>query len=210
MSGSLELAQARLQARHGLRPSAAAWSALHAAVAMPALLEAARTSAFRPWTAGLESAGSPGEIERVLRERLRARIDEVAGWMPEDWRDAVAWTAKLLDFPGQPHTADTRAQWLEEFRALWPSCAGADREAMEELVRLLQSHVATFVKVAPDDAWPRRLALQARLQWLFRKHALTPAAAFAHLAIVALDLERLRAEIVAHEGLARRLRADRS
>jgi len=208
MSGSLEFAQARLQSRHGERPSGATWSALHAAVAMPALLEAARATPFKAWTAGIESAGTPRDVERLLRERLRSRIEEVSRWMPPQWRAAVAHTAALLDLAADGHTAQARAKWLHEFRARWPSCRSEDRLAMEELVALVERHVATFARVPADEAWPRRLALHSRLQSLFRKHALTPAAAFAYLAILALDVERLRAELVAQEGLAPRLHWD--
>jgi hypothetical protein len=194
MSAAMEYAQARIQARHGARPSGAAWSALHAAVAMPALLEAARATPLKPWTAGLESV-SPRELDRILRERLRAHIDEVARWMPAAWRPAVLWTAVLLEPAGFAHTAEARREWLDEFRRRWPAGDGDARAAMEELVALVERHVASFARTPLDDAWPRRLALQAHLQSLFRRHALVPAAAFAHLALVALDLERLRAEL---------------
>ena len=202
MNGSLEFAQARLQARHGARPSDAVWSSLHAAVSLPALLEAARSSAIRPLTAGLESAATPDDVERLLGERLVARIAEVANWMPQKWRPAIEWTSRLLDL--DVHTAEAREEWLDAFRASWPPCSSTDRAGMEELVAVIERHVHDFARAPLDEAWPRRLLLQAQLESLFRRHALAPAAAFAHLAIVALDLERLRAEIVAHEKLGLR------
>jgi hypothetical protein len=46
------------------------------------------------------------------------------------------------------------------------------------------------------DGWPLRRTLQARLTLLFRRAMLDPAAAFAYLALTALDLERLRGELL--------------
>ena len=46
------------------------------------------------------------------------------------------------------------------------------------------------------DGWPLRRALQARLALLFRRAMLDPAAAFIFLALTALDLERLRGELL--------------
>jgi hypothetical protein len=193
VSGALEYAQARIQARHGARPAQAAWATLHAAVTLASLLEAARAGALEPWVAGLDATAGPSPLEHRLREALREHIEEVAAWMPSAWRPAVRWTTQLLG-PGD-HTAQAREEWLARWRALWPSCGVDDEHAMRTLVETVESHLARFSRAPVDEAWPLRHALQARVELLFRRFALTPAAAFAHLLLVALDLERLRAEI---------------
>jgi hypothetical protein len=207
VSGSLEYAQARIQARHGARPAEGAWAPLHAAVTLASLLEAARAGALKPWVAGLDAAAGAPPLEHRLREALRAHIEEVATWMPSAWQPALRWTTELI--PPSPlgpgggiHTAETREAWLARWRALWPSGGDDDEHAMRSLVEAVESHLAHFARAPLDEAWPLRRALQARIERLFRRFALTPAAAFAHLLLVALDLERLRAEIVARAAFA--------
>jgi hypothetical protein len=84
---------------------------------------------------------------------------------------------------------------------------GEDDEAtlLDELARVLRAHLAAFHDPAVRDGWPLRRALEARLTLLFRRAMLDPAAAFVFLALAALDLERLRGELVrraAFPGLA--------
>jgi len=231
---ALEYAQARVQSRHGERAPAQAWASLHASMTLAALLEQARASALESWTAGLDAGCAPADVEALLRERLRGRITEVARWMPGPWRAAVLWTRVLLDLPALQHLAfghapapwmardaalaariaeapdEDRARrmrraWLESWRRQWPRCGADERHAMEELVRAFEAHVAAFERAAPDDAWNLRRALEARIEILFRRHALLAAAAFDHLALLALDVERLRAELMAR--IAARIRA---
>ena len=226
MTGDLEYAQARIQARHGARPDSAAWARVHAAISGAALLDAARSASLGGWLTGLDPAPSTHEIELALRERLRARIGEVASWMPEAWRRATLWTRALLDLPAlqhlawgrspppwmsldpslAPHLADTpdeerarlvRLAWTETWRRLWPPCAQEDREALDALARLTESHLEAFRRAAPADARDLRESLRARVESHFRRHALSPAAAFCHLLLLALECEQVRAELVA-------------
>ncbi|HXZ49398.1 MAG TPA: hypothetical protein VEG27_10280 [Usitatibacter sp.] len=231
MDGTTDFAQARIQSRHGAHPDGAAWAMVHAAVNLSALLEAARASALRPWIAGLDAGSTLDEIERLVRVRLRGRIEEVARWMPQAWRPAVLLTRELVDLPARqrlaaglgvlPWMADDpalaarparddvasadnpREAWLAAWRASWPRCSAEERAALEELVSTLRSHLAEFARASVEDAWELRRALGARLERLFRRHALLAAAAFDHLALLALDAERLRAELVAHAAARR-------
>lgn len=203
-------AQARMQARHGARPDARAWAALHAAITLASLLERARAGPLDSWTAGLDPAGAPQDIERVLRDRLRGRIEELARWMPSSWQPAVSWTRSLIDLPArqqalretgdEERAAVLRGEWLAEWRRLWPDCGAEERDAIEELVHAVEAHLQRFARASPDDAPGLRLALRARVETLFRRHALGPAAAFDHLLLLALECERLRAELVARAG----------
>ena len=80
----------------------------------------------------------------------------------------------------------------------------ATTRSSHEVGRALVAHLAAFRDRAVRDGWPLRRTLQARLALLFRRAMLDPAAAFIFLALAALDLERLRGEIlrrVAFPGL---------
>ncbi len=39
---------------------------------------------------GIPVTGDGDAIELAFRQQWRTRVDEVAGWSPEPWRDAVA------------------------------------------------------------------------------------------------------------------------
>jgi len=226
VSGDFAYAQARMQSRHGARPGQPAWARLHASVTLATLLDNLRACGLDSWVAGLDPAAGSDEIERFLRERLRERIDEVARWLPAAWAPAFDSVRVLVDLPAMQHLERggaplgwmareaglqartptqarfdranlARRRWIDAWRASWPPCAEADAAGLEELVGTIESHLATFARAPPDEAWNLRLALERRLQALFRRHALAPAAAFAHLALLALDLERVRAELVA-------------
>lgn len=230
MSAGLDYAQARIQSRHGARASEIAWNAAHACVTLASLLEGARASGLKPWVAGIDATLGEDDLELQLRARLRERIAEVATWMPPEWRPAMLHTRALIDLPARQHlalgraplawmkldaalapwldaapdeerAARLRAEWLREWRGLWPDPSADDVAALEEVVRLVQAHLERFAGAGADDAPALRRELLARLEVLFRRHALTPAAAFVHIALLALDLERLRGEIVARSAV---------
>jgi hypothetical protein len=92
--------------------------------------------------------------------------------------------------------AVARTVWLDEWRRRWPDRTGEDALALEELVRLFTRHLPRFAELGPEEAAALRRDLQTQLEVRFRRHALTPVAAFAYLALVALDLERLRGQLV--------------
>lgn len=86
--------------------------------------------------------------------------------------------------------------WLAEWRRRWPDRTGEDAAVLEELVRLFERHLPRFADLGSEEAWALRRDLETRVEARFRRHALTPIAAFAYLALVALDLERLRGQLV--------------
>jgi hypothetical protein len=103
------------------------------------------------------------------------------------------------DEPKRPIAAEAiaRTAWFDEWRRLWPVAADVDLAALEELTRLFARHFPRFVQLPVDEAWALRRDLEGQLAQRFRRHALTPVAAFAYLALVALELERLRGQLVA-------------
>ena len=68
-------------------------------------------------------------------------------------------------------------------------------EGLEELAKLFADHLAHFRIALPHEASALRRGFEARLLALLRRRPVQAAAAFAWLALAALDLERLRGEI---------------
>ncbi len=256
--GSLEYAQARLWARYGARPDDAAWRRVEHARELPALIDAARASAFRHWITGIDATATPHRIEASLRDRFRDLVFEVASWMPDEWQAAVRWSAVAADLPALQHLArggaflpwmrddpiyrdlsgpetgnagaapvggplaplaaawadpDRAARaWRDEWQRRLPRRADDEgslggvpsRSALRYsplgLMRALERELASHWRALRDpslgDGVALRRALQARLALLFRRAMHDPAAAFIFLAQIALDLERLRGELV--------------
>ncbi len=98
----------------------------------------------------------------------------------------------------RPAAADAvaREAWREEWRARWPERDSEDATALEDLANLLLRHLPGFIAVGAEEAWAMRRKIEGQLAVRFRRHALTPVAAFAYLALVALDIEKLRAHLV--------------
>ncbi len=244
--GSLDYAQARLQARHGQREGESTWQRLATARQFAALVEIARQTSLRPWLVGITAPPSAHQIEAVMRGHWRRAVSETVGWMPSDWHAALAWCALLPDLPLLQHLArgaeaspwmqddpDYRrlcalapaersgalaaaglgdlaviwgapqpsgALWRQAWHAAWqarlPRGAGAASDSLQPLVAAVRAHAAAFAAAPPGPDAGLRRSLQDRLSLLLRRAALTPAAAFIHLALAALDLERLRGELL--------------
>ena len=98
-SGDLEYACARIGARFGERPTEAAWRAIAVVRGFAAFLDAARTPPFRHWLSGITADAGPHAIEAALLGHWRALVDELRGWMPEQWHAAIAWAGALVELP---------------------------------------------------------------------------------------------------------------
>jgi len=86
------------------------------------------------------------------------------------------------------------AAWLQGWQQRWPCCGDEQRTALRLLQRTMQLHVAAFGTLPPEAATPARERLAERLRRQLHDAAAQPAALFAYLLLVALDLERLRGE----------------
>jgi len=213
----MDYAQARIQARFGARPRAELWTALDAAPDLRGYLDAARGTSLRAWIAGIEPGADLHRIDAVLRARFEGHIGEVARWLPPEWRPAVLWLLRLFDLPAIQHMGvnevpefvrrrrkaagfarpgDVRAAFLEEWTRRWPARDPESSRGMQRLVAAVVSHIGRFARADVRGAWRERAALERELRGLFRGSALRPDTAFCHLALVALDLERLRAALV--------------
>lgn len=181
-----DYAQARLQSRHGSRPGAADWRRLHASGSLEHFLDACGRTGLAPWVAELH----PGQDAHVTDSALAAAFeryeDEVASWLPSRWQSSVR------DAPFGRRDAD-----VEAWRSEWPRTSGAERARLDELVDALTAHQQRMRSAdMQEDGWRLGDALEAGLQRLFRRCTLQPAAPLCHLALIALDLHRLRGAVL--------------
>lgn len=102
-SSQFAYAQARLQARHGLRPSEATWRLLSASVDLGHYLQSARGTSLSVWVEHLQPGTDIHEIERSLRADWARYVGLVASWPPAVWRPAVNWTSVLVYLPAVAH-----------------------------------------------------------------------------------------------------------
>jgi len=91
---------------------------------------------------------------------------------------------------------DPLTAWAEHWRGLWPPCKREFLANLDALGALLAGHMAVFRAARAESAWGLRLALRVRLRLLFHRLLLQPAGPLIYLALIGLDLERLRAELV--------------
>lgn len=156
-------------------PWRSAFSWLRWLPVLPLLAHAARGNGLPPWVdrdGTLSSLRGPGGALEP-----QALIEAAAG--------------ALLVPPDE-----LAAAWLAEWRRLWPPCDEAFLVKVEGVVSLVLRHTRAFAQVGGEAAWPLRRELRERLRLDFHRLALQPAAGFAFLALVALDLERLRAALM--------------
>ena len=122
------------------------------------------------------------------------RDHDLAPLLGEDGRldpQRLRHGAAALLAPG----GDPAAAWLVHWHLLWPPCKRDFLANLRALEDLLGTHLDTFRRAGPDAAWGVRSALRTRLRLLFHRRLLQPAGPFVYLVLVALDLERLRAEL---------------
>lgn len=101
----LGYAQARLQARHAALPSEEDWQRLAGARTLGSFLEEAREGALRGWIKGFSALSDAHDLDRGLRMLWREGVAEVARWMPESWRPAIAWLDWLALLPLLAHSS---------------------------------------------------------------------------------------------------------
>ncbi len=147
---------------------------------LPALCRLARGEAPLEWMRRdpvLEPYAGARDDER--RAKLRREALAFAG---------AAWPERGAAPAGRSFERQVRRAWREEWRRRWPH--RGDAQALEDLAGSMESRFVEPV-AAGREAFLRRLRAQ------FRRSTLRPGAAFAFLAFCALDIERLRAELLA-------------
>lgn len=84
--------------------------------------------------------------------------------------------------------------WFEHWQSRWPDNR-RHKAGLESLTRLMQQHTHELRSQSGRSSAPRRETLARQLVVAFRRYSFQPAAVYAHLALTALDLERLRGDL---------------
>jgi len=88
------------------------------------------------------------------------------------------------------------AGWLEQWQRLWPSRAPGGRRELQQLAGTIDQHRRDFETLPPFRTWRQREALVEKLEYRFRGYSFHPAALFCHIALISLDCERLRGDVM--------------
>jgi hypothetical protein len=155
-------------------------------VDLPALCHLARGEALLPWmrqdpVLRPYCIADPGERQTRLRQDALAFI--------ESQRESQPVVADNVDAAGEDFESQLRRAWYEHWRRLWP--ARRETGPVDRLVVLVEASTR-------EPASTGQQALRRRLRTLFRELTLRPAAAFVFLALIAIDIARLRAELLKH------------
>jgi hypothetical protein len=234
-------AQARIQSRYGRRADAGVWLKLHNIHDLGSYLQAAQQMPLRHWVLGLGLGHSSHEIELTLRHKYRSHVDEVANWMPIEWKQSLRWIKRLVDLPvlqylveggeplawmrSDPEIANFIADdprlclqairqagngvmvdswqkngsilkgWLSQWNDLRPE-SGLQNQGIERLERLLHEQMQAQSKHQQGTPATDYDIISERLRLIYRRYAFLPAAVFAYLAMVAVDIHRLRNDLM--------------
>jgi hypothetical protein len=154
------------------------------------------------WQAAVEWAGALADLPVV---QYLARGGEALPWMRADavYRELCGEiSAPLAAGPLAPlaaawsHPDRLLRAWRDEWARRLPHGAFVDTPIIDDCARALHANRAAAADATLTDGTALRRALAARLTLLFRRATLDPAAAFIFLALSALDLERLRGELL--------------
>lgn len=218
--------QARVQARHGTRPSDADWRRLEAVTDLTGYLHGIRETSLAPWIRPLTPSAGSHEIERSLRERWSSYVLRISSWSPSPWRPAIAWLSVLPLLPAIEYSRqggvslawshndpelksldtgvvselalrDPLDTWLSRWQRLWPRAPGSERLALTGLQKAVGHHLQSMrVARGIQDGDKFRAELEAVFRRFFRRYAQSAVAVFCHLGLTALDVERMRGGLV--------------
>lgn len=190
--------QARLQARHGRRPDDAAWQLLTVSRSAAQAIAQARNGPLGDWLQGLDERADAQAIERHLRARWRQQVEAVARWLPARWQAALQQFARLPLLATADDAVDGDAGTvLAAWQADWQRTLPADARPLRQVLPLpAQWLLPRLAGSFNGRAEASTVAVQQRLRRLARRHPGSAVAVFAHLALLALELERLRGDLV--------------
>jgi hypothetical protein len=220
IDGTLDYALTRVLARYGQRLDEADWRRLEANRDLGLYLAAVRATALADWVSSFDAAHDSHAMEAALRAQWRCYVDAVAVWHPQDWQAWLAWLAWLPGLsllaqlalpapaPAERVAALSRtelgplaaalngrssagAAWSAHWQTLKPRADARTEQSLELLLLAMQQHRQQLLRAA-DNAEALRGELANRLQNLLRLAAGTVIVTVCHLALVALDIERLR------------------
>src|SRR6185437_80196 len=116
----------------------------------------------------------------------------LAVFLGSERRTGLANSSLEALLPGPKREPTLAKRWYARWRVLWPKSA-AELGALKKLSQAVNAHVERLERAGVQDASaPHRRDLAQTITRMFRWGGGTPVAAFCHLALVGLDLERLR------------------
>jgi len=218
---SFAYAQARMQAHHGRRPTKATWRYLNSSKSLGHYLDSARQTGLKRWVVHFSGTTDTHVIEATLRREWRAYVAMLCAWIPREWRPAAHWVGELVDLPLATHVARGQgfpawgerdvavsphhqlgwagpqpplSVWGDHFKALLPS--SSDGPTFKNLFEMLRRDYGADQPANTLDGIELRYQLIARMERMFRRHAQQPVAVFSFFAMVAMDVEHLRAHLI--------------
>jgi len=152
----------------------------------------------RPWRPALQWTG--GLVDLPITTHV-ARGEELPHWAAADIVGGERPVTVLSQKDDQDWAvAQTpMAVWLDHFRTLLPLTHGGgtgDQAAFDKLIDMLHRDHGADQPANTLDGVELRYQLISRTERLFRRHTQQPVSAFAFLAMVAMDLEHLRAHLI--------------
>ena len=119
-------------------------------------------------------------------------------------RDVIRQSDCNIFFVAWQTDASLPDAWLEHWRTLWPKSA-RDDHGLDELGKALRQYLRVVQADTDGSVQARCEALQLQLVSAFRRYSFRPAAVFSHLALTALDLARLRGDLLVRQLFATNL-----
>lgn len=221
--GDTDYALARLHARAADRARRGNWLQFSAARSLGAAIEQLRGAGVGHWVEGLTGGSEPHAMEALLRQRFRERVCELARWADPRWQSALHWCAHLVDLPAlraasirrdaapsalpapaaparlaindPMHAIDERLD--AELRRRLPALGSADRAEFERLAQTIAIHRRRFAALPAGNGWPEREDLERKLQLRLRRTPLSPVHLLTAVALLLLDFERVRGQLLA-------------
>jgi hypothetical protein len=209
--------QARIQARHGARPSDATWRRLEAIADLTGFLYGLRETSLAPWVKPLTASADSHAIEQLIRDRWAAYTELIASRAPLAWKPAIAWCAFLPALPAahylrrnmdvpvwvgeDPYLKSLDRSdieelrsldaWVEKWQGLWPRTSTRLAATMTSLQDRIIGHLQ-MMRDGAGNGDDLRADLDTAFTRYFRRFAQSPIAVFCHLGLTALDVERMR------------------
>jgi hypothetical protein len=153
--------------------------------------------AWLPWLPELEhlARGETLPDWATLDVRLRELIGEDGALDRRAW-EASGLAALTAETDTSGTVLDLGERWQTAWRERWPTCRGRCRRDLDGFCQLIQAHLDRFRGAPSASAWELREALRDRMRAYLHQHPVQPVTLFVYLAIVFLDLERLRGALL--------------
>jgi hypothetical protein len=154
---------------------------------------AVRWVAWLPYLAVFEARARADPLPPwALQDARLQEVLEVQG-APPGTRPCKQDLTPLLA-PGDSEQMESR--WLRGWQERWPESGRRASRPLSAFGQELAAHLRVFRRASPDTAWDLRRQLRERLRLRLHQRLLQPLAVFLYLALVLLDLERLRGELL--------------